>query len=94
MTNATGPTPLDDATREAILQTEVAKAVRQGYSVQSVGAGQAVLTKTKRIGFFWNLILTLVTVGIWLIWIIYRALNRKRSTLIITVDAFGKVRRS
>ena len=98
MTNAApapaGPTPLEPAARDAVLQGEVARAVRDGYTVQSVGGGQAVLSKTKRMGLLLNLLLLIVTGGLWVIYIIYRALNRKHRTLIITVDAYGRVSRS
>jgi len=89
-----GRQPLTPEAREQVLNAEVAKAARDGWAVQSVGGGQAVMSKAKRIGFLLNLILVLVTGGLWLIWILYRALNRKTKTLVITVDAFGKVSRS
>jgi hypothetical protein len=85
---------LTDEARLAVLNAEVAKYARQGWQVQSVVGNQAVLSKTKRIGWFWNLVLIGITFGIWLIVIIYRALNRKKNTLILTVDAYGKVKRS
>lgn len=78
--------------REQILNAEVAKYVSRGYHVQSVAQGQAVLSKNKRMGWFWNTVITLLTGGLWLIYLIYRALNRKTETVIITVDVFGKVR--
>lgn len=78
--------------RDQILNAEVAKYVGRGYSVQSVAQGQAVLSKNKRMGWFWNTVLVLLTGGLWFIYIIYRALNRKNETVIITVDVFGKVR--
>ncbi len=64
-----------------------------GWTVQTVSSGQAVLSKVRRMGWFWNTIGVLITAGFWLIYVIYRALNRKRDTLIITVDAYGQVRR-
>lgn len=78
--------------REQILNAEVAKHVSRGYHVQSVSQGQAVLSKNKRMGWFWNTVLTLLTGGLWLIYVIYRALNRKAETVIVTVDVYGKVR--
>ena len=51
-----------------------------------------MLSKNKRIGWFWNLILVILTGGLWLIYVIYRALNRKKLTAIITVDQYGNVR--
>lgn len=82
---------LSNDERTAILNAEIAKHVRRGWTVQSATGGQAVLTKNKRIGWFWNAILVLVTAGLWLIYVIYKALNRKQNTLIINVDAYGKV---
>ena len=79
--------------RAAILNGEIAKWATKGWIVQHANAGQAVLSRNKRIGWFWNLILCLVTLGIWLIVIIVRVVNRKKLTMIITVDQYGKVHR-
>ena len=81
-----------EATRMQLLNAEVAKYVKRGWTVETIAAGQAVLSKNKRIGWFWNLILVLLTGGLWLIYVIYRALNRKKLTAIITVDEHGRVR--
>ena len=78
--------------RAQLLNAEVAKYAQRGWTVQTVSAGQAVLSKTRRMGWFWNLLLVLLTGGLWLIYVIYRALNRKVDTLIITVDEQGMVR--
>lgn len=78
--------------RAQLLNAEVAKYAQRGWTVQTVNAGQAVLSKTRRMGWFWNLLLVLLTGGLWLIYVIYRALNRKVDTLIITVDEQGAVR--
>ena len=61
------------------------------WTVQTVSAGQAVLSRNKRMGWFWNLILVLITAGLWLIYVVYRALNRKKETLVVTVDPQGRV---
>ena len=84
--------PLPEDTRSQILNAEVARWAQRGWTVETVAAGQAVLSKNKRIGWFWNLILVILTGGLWLIYIVYRALNRKKLTAIITVDAYGNVR--
>lgn len=83
---------LSEAARTQILNAEVARYAKHGWSVETATAGQAVLSKNKRIGWFWNLILVILTGGLWLIYIVYRALNRKKITAIITVDEFGRVR--
>ena len=84
--------PLSEAARSQILNAEVAKYAKRGWTVETAAGGQAVLSKNKRIGWFWNLILVILTGGLWLIYVIYRALNRKKLTAIITVDEFGRVR--
>lgn len=86
------PGALSADARAQILNAEVATYAQRGWTVQTVNAGQAVLSKTRRMGWFWNLLLVLLTGGLWLIYVIYRALNRKVDTLIIMVDAQGNVR--
>jgi len=85
------PAPLPEDTRTQVLNAEVAKYVQRGWTVQTFAAGQAVLSRNKRIGWFWNLILVILTGGLWLFYILYRALNRKKETAIITVDASGRI---
>jgi hypothetical protein len=99
MTNSppSGPvTPsgrLTESQRADILSREVAKYVRSGWATESVSNTQAVLVKVKRIGWFFNLILVLITAGLWLIYVIYRALNRKSTRLVLFVNEFGQVER-
>jgi hypothetical protein len=92
MTDVNSASPVSEATRTQILNAEVAKYAKHGWSVETASAGQAVLSKNKRIGWFWNLILVILTGGLWLIYVVYRALNRKKITAIITVDEYGQVR--
>ena len=92
MTDVNSASPVSEATRTQILNAEVAKYAKRGWSVETASAGQAVLSKNKRIGWFWNLILVILTGGLWLIYVLYRALNRKKITAIITVDEYGQVR--
>ena len=92
MTDVNSASPVSEATRTQILNAEVAKYAKRGWSVETASAGQAVLSKNKRIGWFWNLILVILTGGLWLIYVLYRALNRKKITAIITVDEDGQVR--
>ena len=80
--------------RTATLDREIAKASREGWSVTSVTPGtQAILQRKKRVGWFWVTVLSILTIGIFLIIIALRVINRKMETLIITVDDNGKVRR-
>ncbi|AQX78796.1 hypothetical protein BWO91_01220 [Plantibacter flavus] len=75
----------------AVLNAEVARYAARGWTVSSVQGQQAVLQRQKRIGWFWNLILTLLLGGLWLIVVIIRVVNRKVESLIVTVDAYGRI---
>ena len=83
--------PLPDEALERNRNAESARYASTGWTVQTVSAGQAVLSRNKRMGWFWNLVLVLITAGLWLIYVVYRALNRKKETLVVTVDAQGRV---
>lgn len=90
MTDTSRPA-LSPEARSAALDSTVAKLAREGWTVTSVSPAQAVLQRRKRIGWFWNLLLTLVTGGLWLIVVIVKLVNRKTETRIVTVDAYGNV---
>ncbi|MGG7451338.1 hypothetical protein ACQ3HE_10615 [Plantibacter auratus] len=83
------PLPMEQLT--AVLNAEVARYAARGWTVSSVQGQQAVLQRQKRIGWFWNLVLTLITGGLWLIVVIIRVVNRKIESLIVTVDAYGRI---
>lgn len=87
----TSQTVLSDEGRAALLNAEVAKQASRGWTVQTVSSGQAVLSRNVKIGWFWNIILSLLTAGLWLIVVIVRVVNRKKETLVIQVDAYGRV---
>jgi hypothetical protein len=80
-------------TRADALNAEVARYASRGWTVSSVSAGQAVLTRKKKIGFWLNAILALFTGGLWLIVVLVRVVNRKVENVIVTVDAAGKISR-
>lgn len=84
-------TVISEENRTAILNNAVQKYVRDGWGVESQTPGQAVVSRKKRIGWFWNLILTLLTGGLWLIVVIVRVVNRKIQRQIILVDQYGNV---
>lgn len=84
--------PLPDAARARILNAEIARYAAKGWEVQSITDDQAVLSKNKRIGWFWNIVLTFFTFGLWLIVVIARVINRKRVAMVITVAPNGTVR--
>ena len=89
--NAADRQPIAPEQQAASLNAEVARLAAQGWTVGSVSAGQGILQRKKRIGWFWNTVLTLLTGGLWLIVVIVRVVNRKIETRVVTVDAYGTV---
>ena len=84
---------LSSEARTEVLNDEVARYARKGWTVNSVQGSQAVLSRKKKIGFWINALLALITGGLWLIVVLVRVINRKVESLIINVDAYGKVSR-
>lgn len=87
--NQSRPIPAEQ--RDALLNAEVARLASQGWTVSSVSGGQGIVQRKKRIGWFWNTILAIVTGGLWLIVVVIRVVNRKIETRVVTVDAAGVV---
>lgn len=90
MSNTTDAS-LSAEARTEILNAEVARYAGKGWTVNSVQGSQAVLSRKKKIGFWPNFILSVLTAGFWLIVVLVRVVNRKVENLVLNVDAFGKV---
>lgn len=69
----------------------VAKYVSNGWAVESRTETQAVLVRKKKLGWFWNILLTLVTAGLWLIVVFFKIVNRKTYRKTITVRSDGQI---
>lgn len=76
------------------IDAEVAGYVSRGYGVESRTRSQVVMVRTRRIGWFWNTILVLVTGGLWLIYVVYRLANRKVDRVVLTDAGGGSVKRT
>lgn len=57
-------------------EQNLTKLLGKGYSVQSDDEKITVLVRTRKVGIFWNLVLTFITGGWWLIFWIYRAVTK------------------
>lgn len=68
----------------SLLDQKVAEYVAKGYAVESRTESQAVMTRKKRIGWFWNLLLTVITGGIWLVVVFFKLVNRKTERVVLT----------
>lgn len=78
---------------DAALNAEAARYIAKGYAVEAATPGQVVLVKKRRIGLFWNVVLSVITAGVWLIVVAYRVINRKADRVVLYVDANGTVKR-
>lgn len=79
------------------LNPYVSRYVSKGYEVSSRTRTQVVLSKPRRLGLLWwivNLILAAITGGLWLIYVIYRVVNKGTRQVVFTVVDGGKVKRS
>ena len=74
-----------------MLDRAVAQHVSQGWAVESRTETQVVLTKKQRIGWFWNVVLSVLTGGIWLLVVVYKLVNRKVERKVLTADAMGNL---
>ena len=83
---------MSEADRVAALDEAVAKNVRAGWRVESRGQYQAVVVKGSKPNHILHLILSIVTLGLWIpVWILLTITSKvKRDTL--TVDVDGVVR--
>jgi hypothetical protein len=80
---------------DAILNAEVGTWIAKGWTVEATTKlfGRSAMLREPRLqAFLRDLLLVLVTAGLWLIYIIYQALVGKTSNKIITVDRFGRVK--
>jgi hypothetical protein len=68
----------------ALLDQKVAEYVSKGWAVESRTDTQAVMTKRSRIGWFWNVVLSVLTGGLWLLVVLYKVINRKTQRVVLT----------
>ena len=77
--------------RKSSLAQAIANQVRQGWSMESQSDFQAVLVKHgTKTNHLLHLILTLLTLGLWVfVWIGVALFKKREKHLVITVDEFG-----
>jgi len=91
---STPPAPsqkMDMDSRQSMLATTIASQVASGKRVESQGPYSAILVKGKPVNHVLNLILTVITAGLWVVvWVPWAILGgEKRSQA--SVDEFGNV---
>lgn len=72
-----------------ILDRAVSKYLEHGYSVRSIRGRRAVVTKRQRVNVLLNLLLAVVTGGLWLIVLAVRLLNWPTDRVVLTIDDRG-----
>lgn len=88
---STTVTKLDSNERADILAREVNRYVSSGWRVQSQTQSQAQLVKGKPTNHVLHLILTLITLGVWLIvWILVAVFAGEKHKL-ISVNEYGSI---
>ena len=80
--------------RTAALERYVAQAGRQGWRVQSMSANQAQLLKGKPTNHILHLILSIITLGLWLIVWLGVVIFAGQKERLVTVDQLGNVHAS
>ena len=85
------PEPVSDAARRAALAREIEAWVREGYRVETQMDYQAVVLKGHRTNHVLHVILSVITLGLWLlIWLLVAVFGGERRRLLV-VDEFGKI---
>lgn len=67
-----------------MLDQKVAEYVAKGFAVESRTESQAVMTRKKRIGWLLNILLTVLTGGLWLVVVFFQLVNRKVERVVLT----------
>lgn len=87
-----GPTGApSDARRRAALDQAVTAYVKHGYAIESYAGWQAVVGRRRRVSVLLNLVLAVVTGGLWLVVLAIRLLNWPVDRAVLTVDERGGI---
>lgn len=91
MQDAINTPQLTDSARIALLDAEVAEWIREGWRVESRSSFQAVMVSGRRVNHLLHLVISLVTVGLWIfIWIVLVLTGGENRELLL-VDAYGQI---
>lgn len=91
LANETLATPISPEERAAALSRAVAQYAGWGWRVQSQTPTSAQLVKGHRTNHILHLILSIITLGVWLIvWALMAILGGEKHKL-LTVDEYGRV---
>ncbi len=81
-------------TRRALANAVASECARNGWRVESQTDVNAILAKGKRTSHGLHLVLSILTLGIWLlVWPVVWYLNREKR-LVLNVDQYGNITRA
>ncbi len=80
-----------ESARIALLDAEVAEWIREGWRVQSRSDFQAVMVSGRPVNHLLHLLLSFVTVGLWLFVWIALVLTGGENRELLLVDAHGRI---
>lgn len=69
----------------------VARYVRAGYSVEDRSESQVVMVRKRKMSLLWIIFLAIITVGLALLWILWRMANPKFERVVIRQGLDGRV---
>ena len=81
----------DDRRRIKILETNVMDAVAKGWGIESQGQYHAVIVQGERVNHLLHLILSIITVGLWIIVWLILVISGGQERMMIYVDEQGEV---
>jgi hypothetical protein len=79
--------------RKDILQDEINKYIRRGFTVVSQTDTSAQLIKAKRFSLFWALFWLILGIGVGLVIYIFWYMAKRDKATYITVDGQGRIQR-
>lgn len=85
--------PVDEAHRQRQLANAVQQEVARGWRVESQGPTNAILRTGKRPNHVLHLLLSIFTLGVWLIVWLFLAVVKHEKAMSINVDPYGNVLR-
>ena len=86
-------TRISDDERRAALARRLAVLAPDGWQVESESEFQAVVVRVKRPNHILHLVLSVITLGLWLpVWLVLALKKKERGRMVLAVNEAGEVR--
>lgn len=90
LASATGQQTVSADERRAVLANVIGAEIRRGWRVESQSDFQATFIRGHRPNHVLHLLLTIVTLGLWVIVWILVSISSKEVRTVVTVDEYGR----